>query len=109
MKRQLIESLETRKDRMIAALWSNSNWDDDKGSRKDAIEEIEENFEEATEMILLGIGPQEEEVEIDEDNPFFAAAKRGVEKIQAPRNDEGSGTVEDVVKSQSEYTKFIDQ
>jgi hypothetical protein len=58
-KRQIIEGLAEMKDRMIAALWSNSNWDDDKGSRSQQIEE-----------------------EIDADNPFFAAAERGLAKVE---------------------------
>jgi hypothetical protein len=105
MKRQLIESLERRKDSMIASLWSNSNYDDDKGTRRQAIEELEENFEEAKNFVLFG---PEEEIEIAEDNEFFNAAERGLQKIQAPRNDEG--TVNEVVqKEEQDYGKFIDQ
>lgn len=89
---------------MIAALWSNSNYDDDKGTRQKALEEIEENFEEAMQIVLYG-GHQEEE--IDKENPFFAAAERGLAKIEVPRQDEGSTvTVKDVVDG---YAKDIDQ
>ena len=101
-----MESLERRKDAMIAALWSNSNYDDDKGTRKQAIEEIEGNYDEAVTKILSGNSQQEaNEEEIDEDNPFFAAAKRGMKKLEQPRNDEGN--VADVVGE--DYTKSIDQ
>lgn len=103
MKRQLVETLERRKEQMIAALWANSNFDDDKGTRQNAIEEIEENFEEAMQTILHG--GRDEEEEIDKSNPFFAAAERGVAKLQAPRQDEGA-TVKDVV---GDYSKDIDQ
>lgn len=91
---------------MVAALYSNSNWDDDKGTRKEAIEEIEENFLEATEIIMSGVAPQDE-AEIDENNPFFGAAKKGLEKVKDPHGYNGS--VEEVVKAQDDYGKFIDQ
>lgn len=89
---------------MINALWANSNYDDDKGTRKQAIEEIEENFNEAM-AIVRGEGPMEEE--IDPDNPFFkpaiAAKREAEEKIEDPRN--SNGRVKDAV----DYSKFIDQ
>jgi hypothetical protein len=91
---------------MVAALWANSNFDDTKGTRKNAIDEIEENFEQAVEMILAGPQP-EEEAAIDEDNPFFAPVKRQMAKLEAPRQDEGSSTVKDVVGD--EYARYIDQ
>jgi len=65
---------------MIAALWSNSNYDDDKGTRKNAIEELEENFTEAINMIL-GVTREEE---IAEDNPFFAPAFKGMQDVKPP-------------------------
>jgi len=93
MRRTLIEALERRKDGMIAALWANSNWDDKKNTRQTAIEEIESNYKDVIHMILTGQRPEEEK--IDKENPFFQAAERGMEKIHAPRNDEG--TVRDAV------------
>lgn len=88
---------------MIGALWSNSNYDDDKGTRRQAIEDIEENFDEAVHKILFGFDEAEEE--IDKDNPFFKKAVEGLKKIEAPRMDEGA-TVKDVVE---DYSKHIDQ
>lgn len=97
--------MERRKDAMIAALWSNSNWDDDKGSRREAIEELEENFEQAAAIITTG--EVDEGEEIDKDNPFFGQMEKGIEKVMAARSDEG--TVSDVVKEQSDYSRYIDQ
>lgn len=91
---------------MISALWSNSNYDDDKGTRKDAIEEIESNYDEAVKKIMFGI--QDTEEEIDKDNPFFSAVDRGLAKLETPRVDE-SATVKDVVGKENDYQKFIDQ
>lgn len=78
---------------MVAALWSNSNWDDDKGSRKSAIEDIEKDFERVVELIHSVGKPQEPETTIDHDNPFFAAADRGIAKLEnnfskAPKREE---------------------
>lgn len=105
LKRQAVEGLERRKDQMISSLWSNSNYDDDKGTRKNAIEELEQHYEEATRLILHG--PQVHEEEIDENNPFFQPALRAAREIDTPRADEGAATVKDVVGD--EYSKFIDQ
>lgn len=88
---------------MIAALWSNSNYDDDKETRKQAIEEIEENFQAVSDLIM---GRAEPEEEIDEENPFFGQMKKGMEKILQPRNDEG--TVAQAVNN-PDYQKYIDQ
>lgn len=76
-----------QKQSMVAALWSNSNWDDDKdnkGHRKRAIEGIEENYREAIEAVELAMStrPVEEEEKMDDNNPFFAAAERGLQKIE---------------------------
>ena len=88
MRRSLVETLERRKDAMIAALWANSNYD------------------EAAEKILSGRLGQEEKTEEQEDKfGFFAAGERGLKKVLAPRNDEGK--VADVVGE--DYSKEIDQ
>lgn len=72
---------------MIAALWANSNWDDtkdDKGHRKQAIEGINESFIEALEAIddAMDSKDRQEEEKLDRDNPFFAAAERGLDKVE---------------------------
>lgn len=106
MKRAIVEQLERRKEAMVTALWSNSNYDDDKGTRRGAIEELEEKFQEAIVLIEEGAPEEPEEDEI-EDNPFFAPALKAVRQLEAPRDDEGMATVKDVVDS--DYTKYIDQ
>jgi hypothetical protein len=70
---------------MVAALWSNSNFDDDKGTRKKAIADIEQNYQDALEAIELSLRPQsviEEEDKLTDDNPFFAAAERGLQRME---------------------------
>jgi hypothetical protein len=102
MRRQLIENLERRKDMMIAALWSNSGFEGNEGgqARNRAIADIESNYEEAVYAILSGVKPGEAEEEVDEQNPFWQAAKKGQEEIQAPIN--GDGTVREAVESEYE-------
>lgn len=87
---------------MIAALWSNSGFEGQEGgqARNKAIADIESNYEEAVYAILAGGQPGEEEEKIDQDNPFWQAAKKGQDKIQAPINEEG--TVEEAIQSEYE-------
>lgn len=53
---------------MVSGLWSNSNYDDNKNTRKRALDDIEYSYQE----ILLQIYGKIKEQRI-EDNPFFAA------------------------------------
>lgn len=97
MKRQVVDRLEARKDQMIASLWANSNYDDDKGTRQKAIEEIEENFQSVVDQIFDG-EPQEEEID-EQNNPFFKSAKKGQEKLfrQVGITSDENSTVKDVI------------
>lgn len=74
--------IERRKGAMIAALWSNSNYDDDKGSRQSAIDDLEQKSEAAINIVLTGVDPNEGE-DIDEENPFFASMRKGQAKLAA--------------------------
>jgi hypothetical protein len=103
LRRSLVESLDSRKEQMIASLWANSNYDDNKGTRKNAIEELEAAYDEAVAKILGYY--EEEEEEIDPNNPFFGAVERGLNKVAPP--EKVNGTVAQVVTD--EYTKYIDQ
>lgn len=110
-----MQALEGQKNQMVAALWSNSNWDDDKGTRSNAIEELDEKHKEALRIIY---GPEQptpssdvsqdypsEEVEIDKSNPFFGAVDRGLAKLDAKL---GHVTDRDR-KRDEEYLKRLDQ
>lgn len=79
---------------MIASLWANSNYDDDRGSRQLAIQEIEEKFNEAI-LSIHGIISVEEE-DIDKSNPFFAQMEKGMAKLQQPENP--NSTVDKVIQ-----------
>lgn len=72
MKRKAVEDAARTKDAMISGLWGNANFDDDKNTRKKALIEIENSFQEA----VLNVYNKERQVEIDfKDDPFFAAMK----------------------------------
>ena len=106
MKRHVVETLERRKEQIIAAFWANDGMNDDKGTRQSAIEEIEQNFDEAVQTVL-GSAPAEEE--IDESNPFFAPVKKARETLEGHLPDHDAETVQKMIEEESEYTKYIDQ
>lgn len=66
---------------MIAALFSNPNWDDEKSHREERIKTLNEQYDEA--ITLVYYPELREGEEIDWDNPFWSAAKRGIEKTRA--------------------------
>ena len=82
---------------MIASLWANSNYDDDKGTRQKAIEEIENSFQNVISEVFEGNDSSEEE--IDENNPFFASAKKGQQKLfrQVGITSDENSTVKEVI------------
>lgn len=112
-----MERLEVRKEAMISALWSNSNYDSqaegEEAPRNAIIEEIENNFSEAVKMIMGGAvaAKEESESERPDDDPygFFAAGRRGEAKIykvlEEQKSTDASATVEDVIQ----YDKEVDQ
>jgi hypothetical protein len=78
---------------------------DDKGTRANAIEEVERQFDEMVQSIQ-GAGP--EEVEIDKENPFFAAMEKGMAKLELPPGMDQE-TMKAVVEQQQDFSKYIDQ
>ena len=60
------------KNAMISGLWSNSNLDDDKNTRQNALTEIEESYQETIRLIYSRESTEDPEIDIDE-LPFFKA------------------------------------
>lgn len=88
-----MEGLDRRKDAMIGALWSNPNWDDEKGTRTDAIESIEENYREAMKIVLgLRKAPKDKDEFTEEDkaNPFLAPAIQATREVEVPTDPDGT-------------------
>jgi hypothetical protein len=105
MKRHVVETLERRKEGMIHALWANDGFNDNKGTRQNAIQEIEANFEEAKNAVL-GLLP--EEAEIDKDNPFFAQMEKGMAKLHESHG-ESEETVKARIDQEADFHRYIDQ
>lgn len=75
-KRTAAERVHDLKHAMISGAWANSNFDDGKNGREQLLKKIDEFADTAIASIY---GEQEEDEynqEIDENNPFWAAAQR---------------------------------
>jgi len=68
MKRKAVDEARAVKNAMVSGLWSNSNYDDEKGTRKKALEDIENNYQETINIIYNG----EESYEVDMNQDFWA-------------------------------------
>jgi hypothetical protein len=80
IRREAVESIESQRTQMIAALFANPNWDGDNAEKRtQQIQTLNEHFNKAIESIYF---PKGVEPDIDWDNPFYAAAKRGLEKTR---------------------------
>jgi hypothetical protein len=111
-KRQIIAGLESQKQAMVSALWSNSAYDDGKNTRQRAIADIENSYSEALLSVerALGTSPIPEEEKLDKDNPFFQAAERGLQKVdKRVAQMTGKAQPEDKEKDPIDYMKELDQ
>ena len=65
---------------MVAALYSNPNWDDEKNDRQSRIKELNKHYNEAIERIYH---PERfKEIEIDWNNPFWQAHVRSMQRTR---------------------------
>lgn len=94
---------------MITALWCNSNYDGDgdgKDPRAEAIQDIEEKYRSAIDLIT-GVAKPVKDVEIDTSNPFFQKAVEGRAKwdadVELPKKNS-----EELARL-TEYAEAIDQ
>lgn len=95
VQRQAVESIERQRGQMIAALFSNPNWDQKDSKREDQIRDLNNHFNRAIELLYY---PKDKEPDIDWNNPFYAAARRGLEKTRQKYGIDGAKTMDDVVK-----------
>jgi hypothetical protein len=72
IKRKAVEDASKVRNAMIAGLWGNSNFDDDKNTRQKALTDIEESFQRAVNYIYNETTEDDEHKEMMKD-PFFAA------------------------------------
>lgn len=100
-RRKLVEMLERRKELIVAAFWSNPNFDEEKGSRTKAVDEMESNFRRAVRIIYSKKVPKDTRDEVDLHNdPFFAPAMRGTKDIKKPVKEDA--TVQEAIKEEFE-------
>lgn len=81
-KRKSAESVIQHKNEMVTAFWANSAFAEDAKARSEAIQAIEDNCNEAIEIIYNGVSSNQE---LDlESNPFMSASKRGLQESGVP-------------------------
>lgn len=65
---------------MVAALYSNPNWDDEKNDRTARIKELNKHYNETIERIYH---PERfKEIDIDWSNPFWQAHQRSIQRTR---------------------------
>jgi hypothetical protein len=109
MRRKAVETLEARKNAMISGFWANDGLNDEKGSRQQALDDLEAQFTRATNMILSGETVQKDDqlTKEDEENPFLAPAIKATREIEMPRDAEG--TVKGALESEGYDPNALDQ
>lgn len=91
---------------MINALFSNPTWDDDKNDRPGKIVELNNNFDEAIDLVRNPKKKQEKE--INWDDPWWASAKRGLEKTRIRYGLDPEGrTAQDLIEHDEEQMKRL--
>lgn len=102
IQRKAVESIEFQRVQLIASTFSNPNWDSEKSDRAERLRELNEHFNKAVELVYY---PEGNEPEIDWDNPFYAAAKRGLEKTRAKYAVTGQMPIDNVVEISPEQVR----
>lgn len=103
MQREAKESIERQRIHMISALYANTNWDQKDADREARLKDLNDHFNEAIEYVYF---PERRKgPDIDWDNPFYAAAKRGLARTRAMLgldSEDANQSVQDVVDLQAE-------
>lgn len=76
VKRQAVEAIEHQKRLMVAALYSNPNWDDEDNDRPGKLKAIEAAYDHAIQLIYDPDLDKRNQPEIDWNHPFYKAALR---------------------------------
>jgi hypothetical protein len=84
-KRKIADSLSARRDREIAALWGNTNLDNEKQPelRQDLMNAVDDQFSNAIAYLYGEIDPAENG--IDWDDPFLAPTKKKMDEMALPK------------------------
>ena len=91
---------------MVAALYSNPNWDDSANDRQDRIKELNKHFNHTIELIY---DPDlDEGDEPDWDNPFWQAHLRAIGKTRARLGLDGADkTVQEAIDADEEQSRKL--
>jgi len=112
VRSEAVQSIEGQRRDMIAACYTNPNWDgkDNAEKRKEYIRDINKHFNSAITRIYYPKGTPEETQEIDWDNPFFAAHKREIARTnELFRNMQGERPIGEILAERSNGHREIDQ
>lgn len=84
-KRKIADSISARRDAEIAALWGNTNLDNEKTPelRQKLMEAVDKQYSTAIAYLYGDITPESEEV--DWDDPFLAPTKREMDNMALPK------------------------
>lgn len=80
IQRETVEHIEQQRLTITSAVFSNPTWDEPGNNRKQYLEELNQGFNRAIELVYYPEGRPGER--IDWNKPWFAAAKRGLAKTQ---------------------------
>jgi hypothetical protein len=82
LRTEAVQSIESQRRSMIAAMNSNPNWDskENKENRQQYLRDLNSQFNQAINRVYAP--PGEKEPEIDWENPFLAAHKREIAKTR---------------------------
>jgi len=80
IQREGVQSIESQRMQMISALFANPNWDGENSDKRTAyIQNLNQHFNKAIELLYY---PEGVDPDIDWNNPFYAAALRGLDKTR---------------------------
>jgi hypothetical protein len=101
IQREAVEAIERQRSDMIAACYSNPNWDgkDNAQKRNDYLRDINTHFNRAITAIYYPDGAREQE--IDWSNPFFAAHKREMLRTKKLFEEATGRTLGDVIEDEA--------
>lgn len=88
-RRKLVDELDDRRNGHINALYANSNFDDDKGTRDKYIESLNEYYEKLKNIAWQDskeVKKEEKQIEeMEENDPFLRAGKRALARVASPK------------------------
>jgi len=99
---------------MIAASFSNPTWNEKGNNHQQYIQDLNDNFDKARDLVY---NPKGLEKEVDWNKPWFAAAKRGLERtkqrhswaIEGKKMNEVVQMSEEQLQARQQSRKEIDQ